>query len=235
MTIKTHVQRPGLGAEITLFEIDLSIFGQGVLRLTPSADNGSMVSFGGQPYAPLPIEAEGFEITTDGPLPRPKITIANLDGAFTALVEQHDDLQGGTVKRIITYDRYLDGGEAPDGSAHKPLDLFLISRKVADDGEIISWELCALMDQEGVELPARKIVRDYCDHEYRRWTGAGFDYSNATCPYVGENGSFDENDDACANALDRCSKRLSGCIARFGAANPLPTRAFPGVARVRVG
>jgi lambda family phage minor tail protein L len=234
MSIAGYIQGGSLGAEIILYEIDLSDFGQGIIRITASADSQSAISFGGQTYAPLPIEAEGFEMTADGPLPRPKLTVANLDGAFTALVEQNDDLQGAIVRRISTYDRFLDSGDDPDGDAHKPIDVYQISRKTGDDGRIISWELSALMDQEGVELPARKIVRDYCDHEYRRWTGAGFDYSDATCPYVGANGSFDENDDPCPNAQDRCSKRLSGCLARFGTNAPLPTRAFPGVARLRV-
>lgn len=234
MTIREHIQRLSLGAEIILFEIDLTMFDQGIIYITPSSDNGSVVSFGGESYAPHPVEAEGYEATVDGPMPRPSITIGNIDGALTPLVEQHDDLQGAIVRRIVTYERYLDSGDDPDGNAMKPVDVHQISRKTGDDGDTMSFELTALMDQEGVSLPARKMARDYCSHDYRIWDAATetFDYSGATCPYAGDD-SFDENDDPVADALDRCSKRLSGCTARFGIDAALPTRAFPGLSRVR--
>ncbi len=231
MSIHGHIQGHSLGAEVILFDIDLSIYGQGTIRITASSDNQEAVQFGGLTYSPHPIEAEGFELVADGPLPRPKITIANIDNSLTALVEQNEDLSGAIVRRIITYERFLDSGADPDPSAHKPIDVYQISRKVTDDGDIMAFELSALMDQEGVVLPSRKIVRDYCGHEYRRWVAGQFDYSAATCPYAGAS-AFDINDDPIAPALDQCSKRLSGCIARFGT-NPLPTRAFPGVARLK--
>lgn len=234
MSIREHIQGAALGAEVFLYEIDLTVFDQGILYLTPTTDGaGSAVSFGGQVYAPHPIKAEGYEISDSGPMPRPKITVANLDNSLTALVEQNDDLQGGIVRRIRTYERYLDSGADPDGNAHKPIDEHIISQKVADDGEVIAWELAALMDLEGVKLPRRKIVRDFCDLEYRRWDGAAFDYTQATCPYVGAQ-SYDENGDPVADANDRCSKRLgTGCQARFGENGILPFGGFPGVARIR--
>lgn len=231
--IAAHIQRPDLGARVMLYEIDLSRFGLGVIRITPTTDGvGAAISFGGEVYAPHPVSADGFDKTTSGALPRPKFSVANLDNSFTVMVEQNDDLMGGIVKRIRTYERFLDTGEEPDGGVHLPLDIYEIAVKTRHTQKEIQWTLSALIDQEGVTLPGRKITRDYCTHDYRRWDGGGFDYSEASCPYAGA-AHFDENDKPVGAAGDRCSKMLSGCRLRFGEGAVLPTRAFPGVARVR--
>lgn len=233
MTIASHIQGANLGNRVTLFRLDLSMFSIADVFLVSGTSGSSAVSYGGQVYAPHPIEAEGFEQTTDGPLPRPTFAVANLNNSFTALVEQNDDLQGAKLHRIRTYGRYLDGGVEPDGNVHLPTEIYQLSLKTRHDQEIISWDCCATMDQEGFMLPARQIIRDYCDHTYRRWTGAAFDYANVTCPYTG-GAYYDENDVATTAAGDRCSKRLTGCKLRFGATAVLPTRAFPGVARLKL-
>lgn len=236
MTIRDHVQGFDLGDEVFLYRLDLSEFGLGLVLLTPATESNSQaISFGGETYAPHPIKAGGFEMSTVGSLPRPTVTIANLDNSFTALVEQNDDLHGATLTRVRTYGRYLDGGPDEDGDQHLPLDVYVLSQKTEHTQERISWQCAAAMDQEGAELPARTITRDYCDHETRRWNPltAAYDYVNVTCPYIGD--PKDENGLPCAPADEVFSKRLKTCcIARFGANAVLPTRAFPGVSRIRV-
>jgi lambda family phage minor tail protein L len=241
LTIRSHVQGFDLGARITLFELDLTVFDLGIVRITPTTnDGGSAISFGIDPlgeeiiYAPHPITAEGFELNGSGTLPRPTFTISNLDNSFTSLVEQNDDLHGGILRRIRTYSRYLNSGDEPDGNSHMPIDVYVLSQKTAHTREEISWNCAALMDQEGVQLPARPIVRDYCGHETRRWdmVRGEFDYSNVTCPYTGS--PRDANGAPCSPEAEVFSKRLSTCCqARFGTTAVLPTRAFPGVARLR--
>lgn len=234
--IRQHIQGFDLGDEITLYQIDLTEFDLGIVRLVPATkDNNIAISFGGEVYSPHPIKAEGFEITTIGALPRPRISIANLDNSFTALVEQNDDLHGGILTRIRTYGRYLDGGPDEDGDAILPPDVFVLSQKTEHTTERISWQCAAQMDQEGAELPARTIVRDYCDHQTRRWDPllAAYVYTNVTCPYVGA--PKDENGLACAAADEVFSKRLKTCcMARFGETAVLPGRFFPGASRIRV-
>ncbi|MGQ7245512.1 hypothetical protein ACUN9V_18890, partial [Salinicola sp. V024] len=45
---------------------------------------------------------------------------------------------------------------------------------------------------------------------------------------------FDQQGDAVDDeSKDVCGKRLSDCRVRFGANNPLPTRAMPGLARYK--
>lgn len=233
MTIFGHIQQADLGGDVTLYQLDLTMFGQGIIRIAPGTEGASAVSFGGEVYAPLPVEAKGFAVSASGPLPRPTITVANLDNAFTALVSQNDDLLGAILTRIRTYTRYLDGQPDADGGAHLPLDVYELASKRVHTAEKISWQCKALMDQDGKALPGRIVTRDYCDHTYRQPDGAGgFIYEGATCPYGGT-AYFDKDDQPSSAANDQCSKRLTGCRARFGNA-PLPFRGFPGVARLRV-
>lgn len=235
MTIREHVQRFALGVRVTLYELDLTIHGLGVVRIVEGTKGPTTaVSFGGQVYAPHPIKTDGWEISAGGSLPRPSFTVANLDNAFTALVEAGDDLHGGTLKRIRTYERYLDGAAEADGNSHLPIDVYELSRKSEHTREQITWQCSAAMDQEDVVLPGRIATRDYCTHTTRRWdpVANAFDYTLATCPYTGA--AKDINGVACASAVEVFSKRLETCCkARFGANAVLPTRAFPGLSRVR--
>lgn len=232
-SISSHIQKASLGHEVVLYQLDLTMFGQGILRLTPGTEGSSVIGFGGNDYSPLPIKAKGFAMSSSGPLPRPKISVSNIGNAYTALVENNDDLLGGVLTRIRTYDRYLDGGPDEDGDAHLPLDVYELSQKTFHNKEQISWTCKALMDQEGKMLPGRIISRDYCDLIYREHTGSGFDYSKATCPYTGST-YLDENGDPTTAANDACSKQLgSGCRARFGQNAELPFGGFSGVARLR--
>lgn len=235
MSIREHIQKADLGSKVTLFELDLSNFGEGVLRFTNGTSGSSSIRFNGQDYLPWAIDASGFEATGDGPIPRPRIAVSNLNGLFTALLYQNNDLEGAVLTRIRTYERFLDDGEEPDPNAIKPKDVYTLSQKIRDDGEQIEWRLVSNIDQEGVQLPARKVIQGYCDHTTRSFdpqTGQ-FIYEGVTCPYVGV--PRDENGVEVASGSDEAfSKRLGTCCqARFGTNAPLPTRAMPGVARLR--
>ncbi len=233
--IREHIQRYALGTEVTLYELDLTEFGLGVIRIVPATAPGdTIVSFGGEEYAPHVVKSDGWETTTNGSLPRPVFTVANLDNTFTALVEQNDDLHGAKIARIRTYGRYLDGAPEADGNSHKPIDRYELVLKTEHTEEQITWQCAASMDQEGVTLPGRKVTRDYCTHDTRVWNPIteAFEYAIVTCPYAGE--PRDINGDPCAPEDEVFSKRLQTCCkARFGADAVLPTRAFPGVARIR--
>jgi lambda family phage minor tail protein L len=231
LSIRGHVQQTALGARVTLFHIDLSSFNEADFYITGGPDGGDAVSFGGQVFSPWPVRAEGFEVST-GKLPSPMFTLANLSGILDPIVEQNEDLIGARLTRIRTYDRYLDGGVEPNGDAYLPLDIYEFASLEAHDNEVVSWRLSALIDQEGIKLPGRQCVRDYCDHITRRFVGGSFDYTGATCPYTGAPKDVDGN--ACAPADEVFSKRLGTCCqARFGETAALPFRGFPGVARLR--
>ena len=72
------------------------------------------VVFNGNAYTRLPVKAEGFEYTSTGTLPRPTLTVSNLDSTMTVLLAlvnattAGNDLGGAEVRRIRTLKKYLD-------------------------------------------------------------------------------------------------------------------------------
>ena len=72
------------------------------------------VVFNSQEYVRLPIAADGFEYSNTGTLPRPTLTVSNLDGTMTILLAlvnattAGNDLGGAEVRRIRTLKKYLD-------------------------------------------------------------------------------------------------------------------------------
>ena len=70
--------------------------------------------FNGNEYFRLPVKAEGFEYTSTGTLPRPTLTVSNLDSTMTVLLADvnrttpGNDLGGAEVRRIRTLSKYLD-------------------------------------------------------------------------------------------------------------------------------
>ncbi|CAO3459797.1 Phage minor tail protein [Azospirillum argentinense] len=232
--LASEIQKPQPSAYVTLFQLDLTALGGIVYAFTQSQHETAALRYGGVEYTPIDIEAEGFEWNGTGSLPTPKIRVANVNRAFSALVGAYGDLLGAQVTRIRTFRRFLDGEPEADAAAHLPLDVYRIERKATHNKVFIEWELAAVLDQEGRLLPGRQILRDACMHRYRRWTGAGFDYTRASCPYAGGAMFKATGEPTGAGHEDVCGKRLSDCKLRFGANAVLPTRAFPGVARLRV-
>lgn len=234
LSVEEEAQKFAPSNSVVLFQVDLTDLGGEVLYVTSSsAEDETAIYFGGQLYTPTPVEASGFEYTAKGSLPTPMFKVLNTV-AIQASVIALSDWIGATVTRIKTFRTFLDDGATPDPNAHFPLDIYKIDRKVSQNSVYIEWELSSSIDQEGRMIPGRQIIRDYCTHIYRKYNSEtmSFDYTYATCPYSGTD-YFDENDTPVAQSSDRCGKRLSSCKLRFGDNAELPTRAFPGVSRVR--
>jgi len=82
---------------------------------------GNDIVWQGKTYTAIPLKAEGFEVTGQGTLPRPTISVANLNGTFTALLalinvdsqgitlpRNTKTLEGCKVTRTRTLSKYLD-------------------------------------------------------------------------------------------------------------------------------
>ena len=232
MTLQALVQSPEADARVELFTLDATDYGVGVLRFTPMTnDTQTVVSYQGNAYQPMPIEAEGFAWTGNGPLPRPKLRVSNIGGYIGAAL-LGTDLLGATVTRLVTFARYLDGKPTADPNAHFEPEIWRIERKTRQDQILVEWELAASLEQEGKLLPGRQMLADMCGRRYRIWRNGAFDYTRAQCPYTGTS-YFDERGNATTAQNDRCGKRLSDCLLRFGATGTLPTWAFPGLGRTR--
>lgn len=187
----------------------------------------------GQEYIALPVETQGFDISAKGELPRPKLSIANVEGIFSSMIRKFDDLIGVKLIRKRTFAKYLDVENFKDGnpSADKnisfPDDIWYIDKKEQENKMMIQWELASAFDLQGVQLPRRQIIQNYCQWNYR----------SGECGYKGP--YFDMNDKICSTKEeDCCPKKLSSCKARFDSLKtttddltPLPFGGFPGATR----
>ena len=189
-----------------------------------NADVTGNITWNSNDYARLPVQAEGFEYTNTGTLPRPTLSVANLDGAVTALLlgvnltTPGNDLTGAKVKRIRTLKKFLDGESAADPYATFPIEEWFIDRKATESRDVVSFELASKFDLSNKELPNRQVVANICQWQYR----------SSECSYTGSN-YFDVNNNSVATlAQDACGKRLSSCKKRFGENGELPFGSFPG-------
>ncbi len=189
-----------------------------------NADVTGNITWNSNDYVRLPVQAEGFEYTNGGTLPRPTLSVANLDGAVTALLlgvnltTPGNDLTGAKVKRIRTLKKFLDGESAADPYATFPVEEWFIDRKATESRDVVSFELACKFDLSNKQLPNRQVVANICQWQYR----------SSECSYTGSN-YFDVNNNSVGTlAQDACGKRLSSCKKRFGENGELPFGSFPG-------
>jgi|TARA_Y100000033_G_scaffold24569_1_gene23143 lambda family phage minor tail protein L len=194
-----------------------------------NADVTGNIAWNSNDYVRLPVQAEGFEYTNTGTLPRPTLSVANLDGAVTALLlgvnltTPGNDLTGAKVKRIRTLKKFLDGESAADPYATFPVEEWFIDRKATESRDVVSFELASKFDLSNKELPNRQVVANICQWQYR----------SSECSYTGSN-YFDVNNNTVGTlAQDACGKRLSSCKKRFGENGELPFGSFPGAGLIR--
>ena len=194
-----------------------------------NADVTGNIAWNSNDYVRLPVQAEGFEYTNTGTLPRPTLAVANLNGAVTALLlgvnltTPGNDLTGAKVKRIRTLKKFLDGESAADPYATFPVEEWFIDRKATESRDVVSFELASKFDLSNKELPNRQVVANICQWQYR----------SSECSYTGSN-YFDVNNNTVGTlAQDACGKRLSSCKKRFGENGELPFGSFPGAGLIR--
>jgi lambda family phage minor tail protein L len=238
--ISGEFQKAAPSAIIELFELQLvaALHGSNdIYRFHAGANataNNSDVVWAGNTYTRFPIEADGFEYSGNGQLPRPKIRVSNIFSTVSAILASVNqttpgsDLTGAKVTRIRTLARYLDdvnfeGGSnpfgQPDPTAEFPREIYYIDRKSAENRAVVEFELASSLDLAGVRAPKRQCIANVCQWKYR----------STECGYTGSN-YYDENDQVVGSlALDVCGKRLSSCELRFGANAELPFGSFPGV------
>lgn len=223
--LRGSLQRPALSPIVTLFVLDASAIGGSVTRFHAGVNGlGADVVWNGETYVKWPIDASGFEWTTKGAMPMPKLIVSNVDGSIGALCRMYDDLVGARLTRRRTLLKYLDAINFPgnvnptaDPTAILPDDVYYIQRKSRENKQFVEFELSPSFDVTGIMLPLRQVLPT-----------CGWTYRGAECGWTG--GMYDVNDVSTADpALDRCSKRKSGCKVRFGENAELPYGGFPNI------
>lgn len=217
-------------APVELWELDLTDLGGTVHRFANQTNElGQAIVWQGQAYAPLPIEATGFERRSTGPFPRPRVQASNVLGTLGQLIRDFDNLRGATLVRRRTLARFLDAVNFAAGNADAdPLaefapELWMVDQCVGRNRLTVQWELRNPLDFDGVMLPARTVQPNYCPWVYR----------SSDCGYTGPPVAKADDSPTALMGEDRCSKRLSGCKLRFPNNQPLPFGGFPGVGRLR--
>lgn len=177
----SELQAIAPSAVIELFELQLNTAQHGsndIYRFhagTNLKDNGDVV-WAGNSYLPFPIEAEGFEYSGKGALPRPKIRCSNVLGTITAILAGlPSGLEGAKVTRIRTLARYLDAVNFPSNinpyGTPDPLafwtEVYYIDRKSMETRDLVEFELAAVFDLAGVRAPKRQCISNICQWVYK--------------------------------------------------------------------
>ena len=159
------------------------------LKTTTTLHEAS-IHFGGKVYEPFPVQTEGFDMTSKGTLPRPRLTISNLNpslsntftvanggsalpaGTISAMMLEvnkitvGNDLIGSTLVRIRTLRKFLDSDNfnstnaTADPTQKFPDEIYMIARKVVENQEIVQFECASMFDMAGVRGPKRQILPD---------------------------------------------------------------------------
>lgn len=195
------------------------------------------IVFNGITYSAVPIEVDGFQVTTKGTLPRPRMKLSNVDGGITQLMQSYNPLQA-EVRRIRTCKKFLDAVNFSSGinSTADPTAMFgggyeswYIDRVAAENLQVVEFELVGKLDLTNLRLPGRQVV-EHCPWKYKSYP----------CKYK-PGPMFDLNNDPVSDpALDQCAKNLRACELRFPKGEGigpdddlLPFGGFPG-ARLQV-
>lgn len=231
MSVLADIQTLEPGGRVSLFELDARELGADQLFFHAHRQ-ASPIFWQGEEYGPWPIEATGFERTSDQP-PAPRLKVGNIDGSITAMCLLFDDLVGARLVRRQTLVQYLDAVNFPGGNPtadpeeHFADEIWFIERKVSEDREVVEFELATAIDLNGKQLPGRQIIAGICG-----WVTIG-GYRGPYCGYAGP-AVADINDNPTSDpSLDQCGGRLASCKLRFGENNPLPFGGFPASGLLR--
>jgi lambda family phage minor tail protein L len=183
----SELQKANPSSIIELFELQLVTALHGANTTfrfhagTNDVSNGDVI-WAGNTYQRYPIEVEGFEYSGNGQLPRPRIRVSNIFGTITAILltvnntSSGNDLNGAKLTRIRTLARYIDGANftggtnpygTPDPTAEFPREIYYLDRKVAENRDVVEWELAAAFDLAGVRAPKRQCIANRCQWVYR--------------------------------------------------------------------
>lgn len=193
-----------------LFTLDASSFG-GSIFYFHEYDN-EVVVYENNNYQPIPIETDGFEVTSKG-LPTPTIKVGNVMGLIGSLVREFDGLQGAKITRT-TLKKQLPGYRYTISDTVGLIDAYVIDRPTSHTNISISFELRSILDLNKNKVPKRTLIQSTCP----------LVYGSAECG-VPKTATF-----------PTCPRNIAGCVERVqaqtGEGNPeLPFGGFTSIGR----
>lgn len=163
-------------------------FHAGTNLKTTSTLHEASIHFNAKVYEPFPVQTEGFDMSSKGTLPRPRLTISNLSpslsntfsvanggsalpaGTISAMMLEvnkitvGNDLIGSTLVRIRTLRKFLDSANfnstntTEDDTQKFPDEVYMIARKVLENQELVQFECTMPNDGANLRLPKRQIL-----------------------------------------------------------------------------
>ena len=146
-----------------------------------SMNSNANIIWQGDTYQKFPIEAQGFEFSGRGQIPRPQLIMSNLGGISRSgsvlsvtdlliivnLTTPHNDLLGATLTRLLVLASSLDNanfssGSNPFGTPNSnelPQEIYVIDRKMSESRNLVQFELTAANDTQNKRVPARQVTR----------------------------------------------------------------------------
>jgi lambda family phage minor tail protein L len=170
------VLEPNAIIELFQLHLDATLHGSSDIYYFHNGVNAAVtgnVVWNGQSYVRLPLEATGFDYSSSGSLPRPKLAVSNIGSSITAillsvnLITTGNDLGGAKVVRIRTLKKYLDGEAGADPHAKFPDEIWYVDRKSNENRAVVEFELASKFDLVGVMLPRRQVIANVCQWVYR--------------------------------------------------------------------
>ena len=189
----SELQQPDPSSIIHLFELELvegTHYATGNPDSVPtifrfhagtSMNSNANIIWQGDTYQKFPIDAQGFEFSGKGQIPRPQLTMSNLGGISRSgavlsvtdlliivnLTTPHNDLLGATVTRLLVLASSLDNanfssGSNPFGTPNSnelPQEIYVIDRKMSESRNLVQFELTAANDTQNKRVPARQVTR----------------------------------------------------------------------------
>lgn len=237
MPLNSDFQKLSVDGVVTLFELDASKLGAGILRFHGHNHerNDSVIVFRGKEYNPQALNVTGLEMRSDGRASTPTLTLANniagVQGAVSAYCLQFSDFAHAKLTVITTLAKYLDAVNFDDGnptaSDECKEQIWFVEQKTSENAQQVTFELSNPIDLEGLKIPVREI-NNYC---YLAMHGL---YRSEACGYTGT-AMFDEHDKPTDNPImDKCGGRMKSCVRRFGKNKPLPFGGCPASSLIGV-
>lgn len=168
---------PGAIIELFTLTLDSTLHGSSTVYRFHNGSNmktNDDIVWAGNTYEKFPIQCEGFDFGSTGTLPRPTISVSNIFGTITALLQAANqttignDLNGTKLVRIRTLAKFLDAVNfegntnpygTPDPNAEFPQEIYFLDRKITENRDLVQWEAISALDLVNVKLPKRIATR----------------------------------------------------------------------------
>ncbi|MGY4677817.1 phage minor tail protein L [Pasteurella sp. P03HT] len=218
--MKLELSKLEQDAMIDLFEVDLrglkdrnGMNGELYRFYAGTNEMLNPIVWQGNTYQPFGASATGFSISGQGPSNRPQLTLANLNGFVTGIVNRFDQCLGGIVRRWQVYAQYLDAVNFKDGndkadSTQGVLTFYVIEQLATLNRDIAVFTLAIPTETDNALISSRTIGIQ-----------CGWLYRSAECGYTGPPVADEKDQPTRDPKKDKCSCLVTGCDLRKNTRN----------------